>query len=238
MANALRSKSIREDLIKIQKRMGPAKQMDLDPLGSYGFRVVQLHFGDADVKRGDPAIPWEITGKAVKAIEGYYYIYKDGPRELFTEIRQPSRSPVSFNLTFADVPSAWPDTLPWAEQIASMPPFWMEVYLYGKELIPSRLPEVQRALDQLGEQVMKEGENEGSYRNPASQMSYSDSFVAFHFKDFESKNALSRVNIFHLIVAVASQYNLPNHNPKELGIRVEPLRGKIAKVFFLFTSLD
>lgn len=178
-------------------------------------------------------LPSTGAGVAIKMIEDFFFIYKDGPRELDVEVIIPTRPSLLLQLRWTDTRDNWPEILPW--ELTRSGDFVAEVEFYGKDLNQSSSGEVEEDMDTLVGTIVKGSQ----IPNFMSRKSYSHGLVTLTLEgppnSGDDPKSLSRFDFYLVIVGLLSYRD---HNPRELGVYLKRNGEVIAQVFLLYTSLD
>ena len=178
--------------------------------------------------------------KILEQIEGFYFGFRDNPRELYTDLKDRTTSRLLAWLDIQWVPwsDGWPAsmTLPWRlggfyDRMFSMP-YKVEVFSYARDLESSSLDQVKSALYGIKAQFDK-----GAPYHYISQRSYTSGFVTLKWEGDDPKAVqipIRRVWVRMVCDLIAAELDKSDHDPRELGMRVVDPHGKSpAKVFLL-----
>ena len=89
----------------------------------------------------------------LQAIEGFFFLYQDGPREFSTNTLRPTLTTYTQSLSWRVYTDGWPVTLPFMFcRVGIEPGFW-EGYQYGAELEPSSKYQVEQSLEQVEHEI-------------------------------------------------------------------------------------
>ena len=178
-----------------------------------------------------------VIQEAIEAIDGYFFVFKDNPREVYTEIRlseQPGAPTFKIAVRWNPDLDDWPLNLPW--QISNQD-VHVEVFLYGRDLELSLKDKVTDSISNIFFQIGDEGPSGGFL----DKESYSHGLVTVSLDKIVSKDdnlLVTRKKFYLFVMEMGGLLFRGSLGPRELGCHLRTTRNYTRKVFLLFTPLD
>ena len=185
--------------------------------------------------------------EALNAIQGFFFTFKDKPRELSAEVRVPSRCTMDMTVKWSYVTDGWSRTLPFdMPMVPNLFNCQLQVYIFGKDLELSQRHEVMRNLDSgIIFQLRRETASlPPGVRDVISKNSYSANGVTVQVEKVDQGKYDVDMECHELgffCWTYVKWLMRPNTVPREFGARIISSRHggqHLFNIFFLFTDLD